>query len=81
MPRLRSLGAERGINYHTEDFVEVVKAATGGKGVDVVLDMVGGDYVPREIVAWPTMAGWSIIAAAGRRQGHGRPAARCCAAA
>ena len=38
-----ALGAERGINYRTEDFVEVVKSATGGKGVDVVLDMVGGD--------------------------------------
>jgi NADPH2:quinone reductase len=46
-----ALGAERGINYKTEDFVEIVKAATGGKGVDVVLDMVGGDYVPREIQA------------------------------
>ena len=46
-----ALGAERGINYKTEDFVEIVKAATGGKGVDVVLDMVGGDYVPREILA------------------------------
>jgi NADPH2:quinone reductase len=44
-----SLGAERGINYRTEDFVEVVKAATGGKGVDVVLDMVAGDYLPREV--------------------------------
>ena len=43
------MGAERGINYKTEDFVEVVKAATDGKGVDVILDMVGGDYVPREI--------------------------------
>ena len=46
-----ALGAERGINYKTEDFVEIVKAATGGKGVDVVLVMVGGDYVPREIQA------------------------------
>ncbi len=46
-----ALGAERGINYRTEDFVEIVKSATGGKGVDVVLDMVGGDYVPREILA------------------------------
>ena len=46
-----ALGAERGINYRTEDFVEIVKAATGGKGVDVILDMVGGDYVPREIQA------------------------------
>jgi NADPH2:quinone reductase len=44
-----ALGAERGINYRTEDFVEVVKSATGGKGVDVILDMVAGDYVTREI--------------------------------
>ena len=44
-----ALGADRAINYKTEDFVEIVKAETGGKGVDVILDMVGGDYVPREI--------------------------------
>jgi NADPH2:quinone reductase len=44
-----ALGAERGINYRTEDFVAVVKQATGGKGADVILDMVAGDYVPREI--------------------------------
>jgi NADPH2:quinone reductase len=44
-----ALGAERGINYRTEDFVEVVKELTAGKGVDVVLDMVAGDYVGREI--------------------------------
>jgi len=43
------LGAERAINYKSEDFVAVVKELTGGKGVNVVLDMVGGDYVPREI--------------------------------
>jgi len=43
------LGAERGINYRIEDFVAVVKELTGGKGVDVVLDMVAGDYVAREI--------------------------------
>jgi NADPH2:quinone reductase len=43
------LGADRAINYRTEDFVEVAKAATGGRGVDVVLDMVGGAYVPREL--------------------------------
>src|SRR5688572_32732621 len=43
------LGAEKAINYRTQDFVAEVKAATGGKGVDVVLDMVGGDYVPREL--------------------------------
>jgi NADPH2:quinone reductase len=43
------LGAERGINYRTEDFVEVVKAATDGKGVNVILDMVAGDYIQREV--------------------------------
>jgi len=43
------LGAERAINYKTEDFAAVVKGLTNGKGVDVVLDMVGGDYLPREI--------------------------------
>jgi NADPH2:quinone reductase len=43
------LGAEKAINYRTQDFVAEIKAATGGKGVNVVLDMVGGSYVPREI--------------------------------
>jgi len=45
------LGADRAINYRTEDFVEVVKEMTGGKGVDVILDMVGGDYVARNLKA------------------------------
>lgn len=43
------LGAERAIDYTSEDFVEVVKAETEGRGVDVILDMVGGDYVDRNI--------------------------------
>jgi len=43
------LGAERAINYKTEDFAAVVKEATGGKGVNVILDMVGGDYLDREL--------------------------------
>jgi len=43
------LGAERAINYKDEDFAAVVKELTGGKGVDVILDMVAGDYLPREI--------------------------------
>lgn len=43
------LGAERAVNYKTEDFVDLIRAATGGRGVDVILDMVGGDYVPREL--------------------------------
>jgi NADPH:quinone reductase-like Zn-dependent oxidoreductase len=41
------LGASRAINYKTEDFVAAVKEATGGKGVEVILDMVGGDYIER----------------------------------
>jgi NADPH2:quinone reductase len=44
-----ALGAERGINYRSEDFAAVVKQLTGDIGVDVILDMVGGDYLPREI--------------------------------
>ena len=56
------LGAERGINYRTEDFVEVVKQLTGGRGVDVILDMVGGDYVPRELKCLATDGRLSIIA-------------------
>jgi len=44
-----ALGAERAINYRTEDFVAVLKDLTGGRGVDVVLDMVGGEYVERNI--------------------------------
>jgi NADPH:quinone reductase len=43
------LGAVRGINYRTEDFVEVMRAQTDGKGVDVILDMVGGSYVARNL--------------------------------
>ncbi|SMH56907.1 NAD(P)H-quinone oxidoreductase [Mesorhizobium australicum] len=41
------LGADRAVNYRSEDFVAVVKEVTGGKGADVILDMVGGDYVGR----------------------------------
>jgi len=43
------LGAERAIDHRREDFVEVIRKTTDGKGVDVVLDMVGGDYFPRNI--------------------------------
>lgn len=46
---VEALGAERGINYRDDDFVAVLKELTGGKGVDVILDMVAGDYVAREI--------------------------------
>jgi len=45
------LGAERAIDYKREDFVAVVKEVTGGKGADVILDMVGGSYIPRNVEA------------------------------
>lgn len=45
------LGAHRAINYREQDFVAAVKDETGGKGVDVILDMVGGDYVDRNYEA------------------------------
>jgi putative PIG3 family NAD(P)H quinone oxidoreductase len=45
----KKLGAERAIDYESEDFVSVVKSETDGHGADVILDMVGGDYVQRNI--------------------------------
>lgn len=45
----RALGADHAINYKTEDFVEQVKAISGGKGIELVLDMVSGDYVARNL--------------------------------
>ena len=56
------LGAERAINYRQEDFVAVIKQATGGRGVDVILDMVGGDYVPRELACLSDDGRISLIA-------------------
>jgi len=47
--RALEIGAAHAINYRTRDFVEEVKRITGGRGVEVVLDMVGGDYVARNI--------------------------------
>lgn len=43
------LGADVAVNYHEQDYVEVLKEATDGQGVDVILDMVGGDYVARNL--------------------------------
>ncbi len=47
----RNLGADVAVNYRRDDFVEAVKLATGGRGADVILDMVGGDYVERNYEA------------------------------
>jgi len=48
------LGATRTINYREEDFVDIVKKETGGRGVDVTLDMVGGEYIQRNMSAAAT---------------------------
>lgn len=45
----RALGADLAVDYSAEDYVGAVKAFTDGRGVDVVLDMVGGDYLPRNL--------------------------------
>ena len=46
---VEALGAEKGINYKTQDFVKEVMDATSGRGVDVILDMVAGDYIARDM--------------------------------
>ncbi|HUG60923.1 MAG TPA: NAD(P)H-quinone oxidoreductase [Methylomirabilota bacterium] len=46
-----NLGADAAVNYRSEDFVKAVKTATGGRGADVILDMVGGDYIERNYEA------------------------------
>jgi NADPH2:quinone reductase len=48
---ITKLGAARAINYREQDFVDVVKAETNGRGVDVILDMVGGEYIQRNMSA------------------------------
>jgi putative PIG3 family NAD(P)H quinone oxidoreductase len=51
LERCRELGADVGINYREEDFVERVRAETGGRGADVILDVVGAKYLERNIAA------------------------------
>ena len=60
-----ALGADVGINYKTQDFVAEVKAVTDGRGADVVLDMVAGDYVGRELQCMAEDARLVIIAVQG----------------
>jgi NADPH2:quinone reductase len=64
----QALGAERAINYRSEDFVVAVREATQGRGADVILDMVGGDYVQRNIEAAATDGRIALIAVQGGAQ-------------
>jgi putative PIG3 family NAD(P)H quinone oxidoreductase len=58
----RTLGADHAINYHEQDFVEATLRASDGRGADVILDMVGGDYLARNIAAAATDARIAVIA-------------------
>jgi NADPH:quinone reductase len=61
----RALGAELAINYHEVDFVEATLRASDGRGADVILDMVGGDYVARNVTAAATEGRIALIAIQG----------------
>jgi len=61
----RELGAELAINYRETDFVEATLRATDGKGADVILDMVGGDYVARNVAAAALEGRLALIATQG----------------
>jgi putative PIG3 family NAD(P)H quinone oxidoreductase len=64
------LGAAHAINYKESDFVAEVKRITSGRGVDVVLDLVGGSYLPRNLDCLATEGRISIIATLGGRNGE-----------
>jgi putative PIG3 family NAD(P)H quinone oxidoreductase len=61
----RELGADLAINYRENDFVEATRSASDGKGADVILDMVGGDYVPRNVAAAALEGRIALIATQG----------------
>ncbi len=65
-----SLGAERGINYRSEDFAEVVKSRTNGAGANVIIDMVAGSYVNREIQCLADDGRLVVIALLGGAKGE-----------
>ena len=67
---LRELGAELVIDYTAEDFVEAVNTATGGRGVDVILDIQGGPYLPRNVAALGVGGRLVVIGLQGGRRGE-----------
>lgn len=68
---VEQLGAARGINYKTKDFAEAIKQETAGQGVNVILDMVGGSYLPRNIKCLADEGRLVIIALQGGPKGEG----------
>ena len=61
----RDLGADEAFNYREVDFVEATRRATGGRGADVILDMVGGDYPGRDLAAASVEGRIAVIATQG----------------
>lgn len=67
---IEALGCDKGINYKTQDFVEEIKALTNKRGVDVILDMVAGDYISKNIRCLAEDGRLSMIAIMGGRMGE-----------
>lgn len=65
-----ALGADHAIDYKAEDFVAATQTATHGRGADVILDMVGGDYVPRNVAAAAVDGRIALIAHQGGTRGE-----------
>jgi putative PIG3 family NAD(P)H quinone oxidoreductase len=68
--RCRELGAELAINYREDDFVAAVRDATDGRGADVILDIVGAEYLPRNVQTLATEGRLVVIAVLGGRRGE-----------
>lgn len=64
---IEQLGAARAINYQTQDFDEAIKKLTGGRGVDVILDIIAGEYAPREMKLLADGGRLVLIAVLGER--------------
>jgi putative PIG3 family NAD(P)H quinone oxidoreductase len=67
---IEALGCDKGINYKTQDFVEEIKVLTNKRGVDVILDMVAGDYVAKNLRCLAEDGRLTMIATLGGRMGE-----------
>lgn len=70
LQRCRELGAELAVSYRDEDFAAAVTEFTGGRGADVILDIVGGSYLPRNVAALATGGRLVVIAVQGGPRGE-----------
>ncbi len=68
--RCRELGADLAVSYRDEDFVAAVTSFTGGRGADVILDIIGGSYLPRNVAALATGGRLVVIAVQGSPRGE-----------